>query len=79
MLVFKRISTGTWPVANLPVYESRQWDVDPLLTYRISPFSMFYIGSTHDYRDLNRNPESPSDWKMTERHFFMKLQYLFQT
>ncbi|MBU8934955.1 MAG: hypothetical protein KOO62_13295 [candidate division Zixibacteria bacterium] len=68
-----------WPVASLPIYESRQWDVDPLITYRISPFSMFYIGTTHDYRDLNRNSESPSDWKMTERHFFMKLQYLFQT
>ncbi|MFC1475362.1 DUF5916 domain-containing protein, partial [Candidatus Zixiibacteriota bacterium] len=26
-----------------------QWDIDPLLTYRLNPFSKFYIGSTMNY------------------------------
>jgi len=68
-----------WPVADLPVYKSKRWDIDPLITYRISPFSLFYIGSTQDYNDLNTDPDKSSNWRITERHFFMKLQYLFQT
>jgi hypothetical protein len=67
-----------WHVKDLPVYESKRWDIDPLVTYRINPFSVFYIGSTHDYHDLNNDPTASSKWGMTERHFFMKLQYLFQ-
>jgi hypothetical protein len=68
-----------WPVIDLPIYKSKRWDFDPLITYQISPFSVFYIGSTHDYHDLNNDPDKSSNWRMTERHFFMKLQYLFQT
>jgi hypothetical protein len=58
---------------------NQSWDIDPLITYRISPFSVFYIGSTHDVSKLNYGPEDPSQWKQTERQFFMKLQYLFRT
>ena len=60
----------------------RIWDVDPLLTYRISPFSVFYVGSTYDYCELMQNPldqRSPVNWRLSSRQFFMKLQYLFQT
>ncbi len=67
-------------------YESKRWDLDPLLTYQISPFSIFYIGSTMDYRHFNEyndlnNPNNSfnEQWKMSSRQFFMKLQYLFQT
>ncbi|MCP4704852.1 MAG: carbohydrate binding family 9 domain-containing protein [candidate division Zixibacteria bacterium] len=64
-------------------YESKRWDIDPLLTYQISPFSKFYIGSTMDYRHFNEDTSDPSlykeQWKMSSRQFFMKLQYLFQT
>jgi hypothetical protein len=55
------------------------WDIDPLMTYRISPFSVFYFGSTYDYGNLALDQNSPSQWKLTSRQFFMKLQYLFQT
>lgn len=55
------------------------WDVDPLLTYRLSSFSVFYIGSTYDYAEFRILPEDRTDWKMYSRQFFMKLQYLFQT
>lgn len=60
---------------------SKVWSVDPLLTYRLSPFSVFYAGSTMDYQDWNDNPNDPharSEWKLAQRQFFMKLQYLFQ-
>ncbi|MFH1893193.1 MAG: DUF5916 domain-containing protein [Candidatus Zixiibacteriota bacterium] len=54
------------------------WDVDPLLTYRLSPFSLFYVGSTVDYTDLKNGDGEHQYWKVTTRQFFMKLQYLFQ-
>ena len=54
------------------------WDVDPLLTYRINSLTVFYIGSTHDYRDLNLEEDGREGWTLADRQFFMKLQYLFQ-
>ena len=55
------------------------WDVDPLLTYQLTPFSVFYLGSTYDYGNLNAGLDDPSAWRLTNRQFFMKIQYLFQT
>lgn len=57
------------------------WDVDPLVTYQLSPFSIFYVGSTIDYTyfDNNSNNLYQDQWKISSRQFFMKLQYLFQT
>ncbi|RKX19935.1 MAG: hypothetical protein DRP51_06555 [Candidatus Zixiibacteriota bacterium] len=63
---------------------SKSYDLDPLLTYRLNPFSMFYIGSTFDYGEFNTyNDEEQEDingcsTRMASRQFFMKLQYLFQ-
>ena len=56
----------------------RCWDVDPLVTYRVNSLSMFYLGSTHDYRDLNFEEDGMDGWKLTDRQFFLKFQYLFQ-
>lgn len=61
---------------------SRQWDIDPLITYRLSSFSVFYVGSTSNYRGYETtsiNSAHQIDWKLSRRQFFMKLQYLFQT
>ena len=55
------------------------WDIDPLLTYRVSSFSVLYIGSTYDYSNVETESGVDSAWKMTSRQFFMKLQYLFRT
>ncbi len=60
----------------------KAWDVDPLLTYRLGSFSVFYVGSNYDYNELERfpnNPTNPTQWHLTQRQFFMKLQYLFRT
>jgi hypothetical protein len=56
----------------------RTWDFDPLITYRINSLTLFYIGSTHNYRDFNIEDDGREGWALTERQFFMKLQYLFQ-
>ena len=68
---------------------SETWDVDPLLTYRLSPFTLFYIGTTYDYRRMDGLNESGKAYadngadeyeytRLASRQFFMKLQYLFQ-
>lgn len=50
--------------------------VEPLLTYRINPFSLFYVGSTHAL--ANRDLRDGRDLVQTERQIFFKFQYLFQ-
>ncbi len=59
---------------------SESFDVDPLLTYRLSPFSVFYLGSAYDYCTYNGLGVNGTDKEtcLTSRQFFMKLQYLFQ-
>jgi hypothetical protein len=56
----------------------KTWDFDPLVTYRINSLTMFYLGSTHSYRDFDLAENGREGWDLTERQFFMKLQYLFQ-
>ncbi len=78
-------NTGAGPDYNH--YAGRSWEFDPLLTYRINSFSMFYLGSTHDLIDFGvpsgyslSAPPDPNGmgWRQSSRQFFMKLQYLFQ-
>ena len=65
------------------------WVFDPLITYQITPFTLFYVGSTYNvqlYNNLNQNgdrfaadtEESFKHHKLDYRQFFMKVQYLFQ-
>ena len=68
---------GMFPLYHL--YFGSKWEIDPLLTYRLDSFSMFYLGSTHDYRDFNASdPDQSSRYELTDRVYFMKVQYLFQ-
>ena len=55
-----------------------RWEVDPLVTYRLSPFSVLYVGSTYDYDNLMNQVTQKPNYRLTSRHFFLKLQYLFQ-
>lgn len=71
----------------------KSWDLFPLLTYRINPFTIFYVGMTGNYNDLGQsafddyyspeyyqyNRDIERDWTLDNRQFFLKLQYLFQT
>jgi hypothetical protein len=49
-------------------------NVEPLVTYQINPFTLFYLGSTHVYRDF----EEPHGLAEASRQFFLKFQYLVQ-
>ena len=67
-----------WVVQYNGFYET--WNVDPLLTYRLSPFSVFYFGTTYDYCKFDGLGIDGAECSthLTSRQFFMKLQYLFQ-
>jgi hypothetical protein len=56
-----------------------RWDIDPLLTYRLGSFTVFYVGSTYNYDNIEYDPGKVSQWKLSSRQFFMKLQYLFRS
>lgn len=49
-----------------------QLAIEPLLTYKLNPFSIFYIGSTMDYKEFG------DDFSRSSRQFFLKFQYLFR-
>ena len=53
----------------------KQFNVEPLITYKLNPFTLFYVGSTQVFHEF----EAPQD-EMTpvERQYFLKFQYLFR-
>ncbi len=55
-----------------------RFEVDPLLSYKINPFTVFYIGSTHDLEKPDVEKYGDLGYKQTERQFFAKLQYLLR-
>ncbi len=76
-----RASIFTGEDANGPTYyhaANKSWAVDPLLTYRLSSFSVLYAGATHEYNFYPTSDMFNSQWKLGSRQFFLKLQYLFQ-
>jgi hypothetical protein len=54
------------------------WDIDPLVMYRINSLSVFYIGSTQEYRDLNPIDDGRDGWCLANRQYFLKFQYLLR-
>ena len=73
-----RIDQQTVSGTTYSVFDGKSWDVDPLITYRLSPFSVLYAGSTHDYSYFPPVDSVDSQWKLSARQFFIKLQYLFR-
>lgn len=75
-----------WSVRLVVQYDdfSRRWDADPLVTFRLNPFSIFYVGSTRSYSEfasgttIQTDPFNQEDWRLTSRTYFLKLQYLWQ-
>ena len=49
-------------------------EVDPLISYKINPFTVFYAGSTYDIIHFNE----PYGWTNADRQFFVKFQYFFR-
>jgi len=54
------------------------WEVDPMVSYKINPLTIFYLGSTRDYREYSMAEDGLEGWELSDRQYFMKLQYLFQ-
>ncbi|SYZ74481.1 conserved exported hypothetical protein [Candidatus Zixiibacteriota bacterium] len=50
-------------------------NIEPLLSYKVNPFTIFYVGSSHNYRDFE---EPKVKFAQMSRQFFMKFQYLFR-
>ncbi len=55
--------------------------VEPLVTYKVNPFTVFYAGMGSGYQSFNASDYeglNESRWKLTRRQFFAKFQYLFR-
>ncbi len=50
-------------------------EIDPLLSYKLNPFTIFYVGSTHSLTNF----DDPFGVQQTARQYFIKLQYLWRT
>jgi hypothetical protein len=50
------------------------FEFDPLLSYKINPFTVFFAGSTHNFYDY----QPDEGYRQTARTFFVKFQYLFR-
>jgi hypothetical protein len=63
---------------------SESLDIEPLLTYQINPFTVFYVGATQNRGqwDYATGPGSDtrtsSTSELSSRQFFAKFQYLFR-
>jgi len=60
---------------------SERLDIEPLLTYRVNPFTKFYIGITGGYRYYDNTDYTEldeSEWSLDSRQIFAKVQYLFK-
>lgn len=58
---------------------AERMEIDPLVTYRISPFTVFHVGSTHRFQDFPGQLDQQSMvFQQTERQIFFKFQYLFR-
>jgi hypothetical protein len=56
---------------------SKSFNIDPLFSYKWNPFTIFYIGSTHDISDYGSGSGHPR-FVETTRQIFAKFQYLFR-
>ncbi len=56
---------------------SKSFDIDPLLSYKWNPFTIFYIGSTHNLADIGSS-QNYGRFIETRRQFFAKFQYLIK-
>lgn len=50
-------------------------DLYPLFSYKLNPFTIFYVGSTSSMTEFDQ----PHGFKQTSRQFFLKLQYLWRS
>jgi len=54
---------------------AKSFDVYPLVSYKLNPFTIFYAGSTYAMSDFGQ----PFGVRQTARQYFLKLQYLLRS
>lgn len=55
-------------------------DVEPLVSYKLNPFTVFYLGSAHRLQHFGQDEGIlDTDLEQTDRQYFVKLQYLFRS
>lgn len=55
---------------------SRNFSIDPLLSYKWNPFTILFLGSSHDLNEIV-NTSGFSKLYETDRQIFLKFQYLW--
>jgi hypothetical protein len=54
-------------------------EVDPLLSYKLNPFTVFFVGSSHNFMQIESGiPGDEPAYRQTDRVYFVKFQYLFR-
>ena len=56
---------------------SQTFQIQPLLTYQPSPFTIFYIGSTQNQNVSTLSYDAINAGQLTNRQYYLKFQYLF--
>ena len=54
---------------------AKEIQIDPLVSYKLNPFTVFYVGSNHGFTNFG----SPYGISRTGQQFFVKIQYLWQS
>jgi hypothetical protein len=75
--------TREWYLRLVVQYDDfdERLDVEPLLTYQLNPFTVFYVGANSSHRHYDQADDPPMgnpEWKLSSRQYFAKLQYLFR-
>jgi hypothetical protein len=53
---------------------AKQLQIDPLVSYKLNPFTVCYVGSGHNFTEFG----DPYGIRRTTQQFFVKVQYLWQ-
>jgi hypothetical protein len=56
---------------------NRQIIIDPLVSYKVNPFSIFYAGSSYEYLNVP-NDIGSVQYQLSSRQIFLKFQYLWR-
>lgn len=62
------------------IEDGKSFQADPLLSYKINPFTVFFLGSSHSFSDHDDETaiSFQDGYRQTDRLFFVKFQYLFR-
>ena len=52
--------------------------VDPLISFKLNPFTTFYIGSSSGFSDLETSEPGKSRYVLSQKQYYLKLQYLWR-